>query len=232
MKRHWVKLRVSYLSDPKRARLPDNLKARYFELMLIAAQYDQGGALPDAGEISWHLRKPEKQIEDELSALMAFGLLDFDGTQYSVKDFEAEQSADTPAERQKAHRASANMSRNSNENSHNMSQNGYTEREIDKELEKEREIDKEAVVLSNSLVAFETNIGPLTPIIADNIDEADKEYTPAWVVDAIGEAAKAGKRNWSYIAGILRNWKTEGRDKRAASSGNGHDPHRVRAERK
>ncbi|MFC2016326.1 DnaD domain-containing protein [Chloroflexota bacterium] len=58
---------------------------------------------------------------------------------------------------------------------------------------------------------YEENIGMLTPMIAEELREAEKLYKEAWIRDAIKEAVKQGKRKWSYISVILERWATEGR---------------------
>jgi DNA replication protein len=59
---------------------------------------------------------------------------------------------------------------------------------------------------------YEQNIGMLTPLIADELREAVKQYPEGWIRDAIKEAVSLNKRNWRYIARILERWSTEGRD--------------------
>ncbi len=59
---------------------------------------------------------------------------------------------------------------------------------------------------------YEQNIGMLTPLIADELREAVKQYPEGWIRDAIKEAVSLNKRNWRYIARILEHWSTEGRD--------------------
>jgi DNA replication protein len=61
---------------------------------------------------------------------------------------------------------------------------------------------------------YEENIGVITPLIADSLQEAEKTYPKAWLVDAIAIAAIANKRSWSYINAILRRWQAEGRNER------------------
>jgi len=58
---------------------------------------------------------------------------------------------------------------------------------------------------------YEQEIGMLTPNIAAEIVQAEKDYPPGWVADALCEAARNGKRTWNYANGILRNWFVEGR---------------------
>ena len=58
---------------------------------------------------------------------------------------------------------------------------------------------------------YEENIGPLTPLIADALNDAESTYPPEWVAEAIDLAVKHNKRNWKYSEAILRRWKDEGR---------------------
>ncbi len=58
---------------------------------------------------------------------------------------------------------------------------------------------------------YEQNIGMLTPMMADELREAEKLYPEDWIRDAIKEAVKQGKRKWSYISAILESWSTEGK---------------------
>jgi DNA replication protein len=59
---------------------------------------------------------------------------------------------------------------------------------------------------------YEQNIGMLTPLIADELREAGKQYSENWIREAIKEAAALNRRNWRYIARILEHWATEGKD--------------------
>ncbi len=58
---------------------------------------------------------------------------------------------------------------------------------------------------------YEQNIGMLTPMIADELRDAEKHYPAEWVKDAIKEAVALNRRNWRYIARILERWSTEGK---------------------
>jgi len=58
---------------------------------------------------------------------------------------------------------------------------------------------------------YEQNIGMLTPMIADELREAEKIYPESWIRDAIREAVNQNKRKWSYISVILERWASEGR---------------------
>jgi DnaD/phage-associated family protein len=58
---------------------------------------------------------------------------------------------------------------------------------------------------------YEENIGMLTPMIADELCDAEKLYPVTWIKDAIKEAVNHGKRKWSYISAILERWSSEGK---------------------
>jgi DnaD/phage-associated family protein len=58
---------------------------------------------------------------------------------------------------------------------------------------------------------YEENIGMLTPMIADELRDAEKQYSQEWIRDAVREAVNQNKRKWSYISAILQHWSAEGR---------------------
>jgi DNA replication protein len=59
---------------------------------------------------------------------------------------------------------------------------------------------------------YEENIGPLTPLIADMLKEAEESYREEWFEEAIAIAVKNNKRNWKYVEAILKRWKEEGKN--------------------
>ncbi len=62
----------------------------------------------------------------------------------------------------------------------------------------------------NIFKLYEENIGPLTPLLADTLKDAEREYPAEWLAEAFSIAVERNKRNWKYIAAILRRWKDEG----------------------
>ena len=64
----------------------------------------------------------------------------------------------------------------------------------------------------NIFVLYEQNVGPLTPLLAEQLQEAEKNYPALWIEDAFKEAADLNKRSWRYVQRILERWATEGRD--------------------
>jgi len=65
--------------------------------------------------------------------------------------------------------------------------------------------------LPDIFTLYEQNIGMLTPMIADELRDAEKQYSQDWIRDAIKEATLYNKRNIKYIAKILENWSIEGK---------------------
>ncbi len=57
---------------------------------------------------------------------------------------------------------------------------------------------------------YEENIGSITPLIAEDLKDAEERYPAEWLREAVREAAELNKRSWRYVASILRRWETEG----------------------
>ena len=73
------------------------------------------------------------------------------------------------------------------------------------------EADIETEELPDIFTLYEQNMGMLTPMIAEELREAEKLYPETWIRDAIKEAVNQNKRKWSYISAILERWSAEGR---------------------
>lgn len=58
---------------------------------------------------------------------------------------------------------------------------------------------------------YEENIGPLTPLIADALKDAEETYSAEWIAETIDIAVRNNKRSWRYCEAILKRWKEEGR---------------------
>ena len=66
-------------------------------------------------------------------------------------------------------------------------------------------------VRPNIYQLYEQNIGPLTPLIADELDDAERTYPQEWIEEAVKIAVESNIRRWRYILAILRSWTEEGR---------------------
>ena len=59
---------------------------------------------------------------------------------------------------------------------------------------------------------YEQHIGPLTPLIAEALGEAEDTYPASWIEEAFRIAVERNARNWRYIEAVLKRWQEEGRD--------------------
>jgi DNA replication protein len=77
---------------------------------------------------------------------------------------------------------------------------------------------------TNIFTLYEENIGMLTPMIAEELKDAERIYSNSWIEDAFKEAVTRNKRHWKYIEAILKRWDAEGREYGAPGRGFKEDP--------
>ncbi|NLE45658.1 MAG: DnaD domain protein [Chloroflexi bacterium] len=73
---------------------------------------------------------------------------------------------------------------------------------------------------------YHQNIGVLTPLLADELRDAERSYPPEWIEDAFREAVAMNKRSWRYVRAILERWAAEGRGDEADRRGDETDRRR------
>ncbi len=78
----------------------------------------------------------------------------------------------------------------------------------------------------NIFVLYEQNIGPLTPLLAEELMEAEDTYPAAWIEDAFREAVALNRRSWRYVQRILERWAAEGKEDETARRGDERDRRR------
>jgi DnaD/phage-associated family protein len=78
----------------------------------------------------------------------------------------------------------------------------------------------------NIFVLYEQNIGPLTPLLSEELMEAEDSYPPQWLEDAFREAVELNKRSWRYVQRILERWAAEGRGDEGHQRGDERDRRR------
>jgi DNA replication protein len=76
---------------------------------------------------------------------------------------------------------------------------------------------------ANIFELYEQNIGIITPLIAEELKDAQKSYPAEWIEEAFREAVKGHKQNWKYVSRILERWSTEGRGSGAHRQSSGAD---------
>jgi DnaD/phage-associated family protein len=64
----------------------------------------------------------------------------------------------------------------------------------------------------NIFELYEDNIGLISPILADELKDAEATYPQEWIEDAFKIAVENNVRKWSYIRAILERMATAGRD--------------------
>jgi DNA replication protein len=69
----------------------------------------------------------------------------------------------------------------------------------------------------NIFSLYEQNIGMLTPMMAEILRDAEKEYPAGWIEEAMRIAVEHNARSWKYVAAVLERWKKEGRGAKKAS---------------
>lgn len=68
---------------------------------------------------------------------------------------------------------------------------------------------------ANIFTLYEQNIGALTPMIVEELRDAQATYPAVWIEDAIRIAVKNNVRRLKYILAVLERMQTEGRHDRA-----------------
>jgi DnaD/phage-associated family protein len=68
---------------------------------------------------------------------------------------------------------------------------------------------------------YEQNIGPLTPLIAEKLNDIETLYPVEWIEEAFEIAVTQNKRSMAYVEAILRRWQAEGRTDQAGDEQGG-----------
>lgn len=62
----------------------------------------------------------------------------------------------------------------------------------------------------NVFSLYEQFVGPLTPLVAEQILDAERAYPRGWLEAAIQLAAEYNRRSWRYVQTILTRWEENG----------------------
>lgn len=63
----------------------------------------------------------------------------------------------------------------------------------------------------NVFELYEQNVGLLTPLIVDELKEAERLYPGEWIEEAFRQAVAYNRRSWKYVQRILERWSVEGK---------------------
>jgi DnaD/phage-associated family protein len=84
------------------------------------------------------------------------------------------------------------------------------------------------MIKDNSIFSlYESEIGIITPMIAEEIIEAEKIYPIDWFQAAFQEAARNNKRSWAYAKAILKRWSKEGYKTKTNGSSHSEIPEKL-----
>uniref|UniRef100_A0A6M3KM76 Putative DnaB domain protein n=1 Tax=viral metagenome TaxID=1070528 RepID=A0A6M3KM76_9ZZZZ len=88
-------------------------------------------------------------------------------------------------------------------------------------INKVNKVNKSILDINSSEIfkLYESNIGMLTPHIADEIKATLEEYSPEWIELAIKKATELEHRSWGYVKGILKGWKRDGFNQKGGQGG-------------
>ena len=75
----------------------------------------------------------------------------------------------------------------------------------------------------NIYVLYEDNVGMISPIVADELREAEDLYPGEWLTEAFRIASVRNRRSWGYISGILRRWASEGKNANCRNDSGGRE---------
>lgn len=75
MANYWLKLYYKMLRDPDIAALPASVWRLWVECLLLAGEANEGGYLPTASHMAFHLRRDEATLTHELQHLARIGLI-------------------------------------------------------------------------------------------------------------------------------------------------------------
>jgi DnaD/phage-associated family protein len=74
------------------------------------------------------------------------------------------------------------------------------------------ELQRAAVREAGVYQLYEQLVGTVSPLIADELAEAERLYPREWLERAFREAAAQNARSWRYVTRILERWAMEGPD--------------------
>lgn len=216
---YWIKLYHEVLDDPKMGRLPDHIWRRAIEFFLIAGETGKGGYLPPVEDLSWRLRASDDDVLSTLEILKSVNIVQLTSDGWLITHFAQRQDAASNARRQERYRDKKRLAHFSDENvtkSNEISNDSLLPRNADKDEDKDEDVDTDTKEIppppaSNDIFQlYESEIGIITPRIADDLKDIEGSFPKEWIEKAFHEAAINNKRSLAYSMAILKRWKVEG----------------------
>ncbi len=63
---------------------------------------------------------------------------------------------------------------------------------------------------------YEDHFGQLSPMIAEMLKDAEKEFALSWIIEAMRIAVAKNARNWRFVQSVLDRWQREGKQNEVA----------------
>lgn len=201
------------------------MQLRFVKLLLIAGEFDKAGLLPPVESIAYDMgltKDGETKAIQTLAALQQVGVVDKTHEGWVIVNWNKRQASESvervrrfrqrqkEAEEKRYSNGYSNVTQSSSSSVSSLdSESSHLKPGEDSLNSKDEEFFK-----GEDFKFYEQNIGILTPMIAEGIQDAQDEYPPGWIQDAIEIAVKANKRSWAYCEAILKRWKIEGKQSR------------------
>ena len=217
MSDYWIKLYHEIIDDPKMATLPDRLWRRSIELFLLAGKLcpDKSGILPNTKQLAWMLRMNTDDLQGDIDQLVGTGIIESIPNGWLVVNFKKRQEPVSSKERKQKQRDRENRNQyygddDVTNSSRNVTQSRLTESESESEADSKTE--SEVVVQRPNIYSiYEQEIGALTPFLAEELGDIEKEYPDGWFEIAVREAKKSsGRVTLKYVMAILKRMKSDG----------------------
>lgn len=236
----WIKLNTDLFNNSKikyLRRVPAGNDMILFWVMLLtkAGRCNSHGYIMLTENIAYDAEMLSDEFEIELNTIrVALGLfrklqmIDMDNEKIVISGWSEHQSLEKMERVKEQNRVRKQKERekkkllaeentNVTRDSHaTVTRNHATDKEedIDKDIDKDIELLQVVVVENKKIFEIyeQCGFGTLNKYIADELTTLIEQYSFAWVKDSLEKSAEQGKCKLSYVKGILKNWKADGRD--------------------
>lgn len=195
--RPWIKLATTKIDDARLALCSDATQRDYLMMYLLAGRLDADGLFIENGrqlsddEIAFKIRVKAMRLKASINEMKKAKLIHVNGKGPQIADYANEQQS--WREKQEADRQRQSRHRSVTRDSVSVTHDGESVTPLE---ESQSQIRRESLLL-------------LSPAQRDLISSKH----PAWVDDALKIAQAKNKLRPDYVAGIIKNWITEGRKK-------------------
>lgn len=241
----WFRVYVEILDDRKIAKIARatcssraEIIGIWISLLALASQSPERGNLLVTDGIGFDIEDLAEitgmgpdNLNEILKCFETFGMIENSDGVYSILNWVTRQyDSDSSTERVARHRSNqkVNKQKQNNETLQDRYSNGdvtppdYRLQTTDTELNNSSSSSEKSIVFS----VYESEIGVLTPIVAERLQDDIKTFTEGWVIDAIKVASENNIRKLNYVEGVLRAWRVEGR----GAAPQGKKPTKAKAE--